>query len=337
MFYRARPQPCNSGQGFRGTTEDPSGGYEYPSSPQIPHTQHTLGHLPIEFPGCPLGEFDSHQNSVPDNYQKDFEEAVLDIQQQYESTYPKVEWSWDETEAQQSRELHEQQIWEPIGATFPTRGAGDAISYTDGGDTASSGQSTPCVIGRFYPDVAVGLPQPPHGVPYGSANLDAYRSTSGSLSGGNRRKDQDSRQHMQDSSSNNPGDTPPTQLQLGIDFNSNQDYHITHSSHHPPHKRRRSQQRSRLNTKPAQRKDPPAKCVECGELFGRPGDLARHLKTARVHSPPKGPLCPVEGCRYSKERFTRWDNLRPHLEKIHKFSEDKAAGYVQWWKDEGKP
>ncbi|KAG0639241.1 hypothetical protein HOY80DRAFT_1022683 [Tuber brumale] len=323
MIYCTRPQSCDSG--FRGTTEDPFGGYECLNSPQTSDTRHNLGHQSFGFQGFPPVELGSHQNSVPDNDQKNFEEVyAFDIRQQYGPLYLEEDRDWGrETEIQPS---HGQQIWDSIGVAFPARGVCDAIGYTDESDTAISGQSTPSVIGEFYPDVTVTMLQLPHGTSYYGVNPDIYQSTSGSLSGGNRSTGQDS------SSSDNPKDTPPTQLPAGIDFNSNQDYPTTHSNHHPPPKRRRSQQRNRQDVKPAQRKSSLVTCAECGTSLKRPGDLKRHLETASVHSLPKGPLCPIKDCKYSKERFTRCDNFKSHLVKVHKVPEEEATRYIDRWK-----
>ncbi|KAG0643926.1 hypothetical protein HOY80DRAFT_1013850 [Tuber brumale] len=75
----------------------------------------------------------------------------------------------------------------------------------------------------------------------------------------------------------------------------------------------------------------PLSCHECSKSFGRSADLKRHMDTARVHNHPKGPVCPVPGCK-SVGRFTRFDNFKAHYVKMHSKSWDEAENFIQEWK-----
>ena len=70
--------------------------------------------------------------------------------------------------------------------------------------------------------------------------------------------------------------------------------------------------------------------------FKRPGDLQRHMTTAKAHGPAKGPFCPVGGCRY-QGRFTRVGNLKAHLVKVHKVNTTEAAWHIRGLKGKGRP
>ncbi|KAG0643929.1 hypothetical protein HOY80DRAFT_943582 [Tuber brumale] len=77
-------------------------------------------------------------------------------------------------------------------------------------------------------------------------------------------------------------------------------------------------------------------CPICGIQCRRQADLYRHLKTAREHRAPHGPVCPELGCKFTA-RFTRVDNFRAHYRKQHGKSHDETDGFVQGWKGRGSP
>ncbi|KAG0138660.1 hypothetical protein HOY82DRAFT_534433 [Tuber indicum] len=74
----------------------------------------------------------------------------------------------------------------------------------------------------------------------------------------------------------------------------------------------------------------------CGIRCKRRADLYRHLKTARKHRAPHGPVCPEPGCKYTA-RFTRVDNFRAHYRRLHGKCGDEADLFIQEWKGRGSP
>ncbi|KAG0643932.1 hypothetical protein HOY80DRAFT_1084196 [Tuber brumale] len=78
------------------------------------------------------------------------------------------------------------------------------------------------------------------------------------------------------------------------------------------------------------------KCRICGIQCKRQADLYRHLKTARKHRAPQGPVCPELSCKYTA-RFTRVDNFRAHYKRLHEKSDDEADEFIQEWKNQGSP
>ncbi|KAG0138661.1 hypothetical protein HOY82DRAFT_595093 [Tuber indicum] len=70
--------------------------------------------------------------------------------------------------------------------------------------------------------------------------------------------------------------------------------------------------------------------------FKRQTDLNRHLKTARKHGAPQGPVCPEPGCKYTA-RFTRIDNFRAHFRRLHGKRCDEVDGFIQEWRGLGSP
>ncbi|PWW77070.1 hypothetical protein C7212DRAFT_278372 [Tuber magnatum] len=76
-------------------------------------------------------------------------------------------------------------------------------------------------------------------------------------------------------------------------------------------------------------------CNTCGIKCKRQSDLDRHLKTARKHSVPGGPVCPETRCKY-RARFTRVDNFKAHYKKQHGKSDDETDEFIQEWKARGR-
>ncbi|RPB04858.1 hypothetical protein L873DRAFT_1798687 [Choiromyces venosus 120613-1] len=76
--------------------------------------------------------------------------------------------------------------------------------------------------------------------------------------------------------------------------------------------------------------------LECGQKFKRPTDLVRHWETAKKHGPPRGPLCPESGCKYTL-RFSRTDNFKAHYKNKHKKTDEEADQFIKLWKDMGRP
>ncbi|CAZ85074.1 unnamed protein product [Tuber melanosporum] len=75
----------------------------------------------------------------------------------------------------------------------------------------------------------------------------------------------------------------------------------------------------------------PLSCHMCRVRFGRSADLKRHMDTAKAHNPPKGPSCPVLGCK-SVSKFTRLDNFKAHYVKMHSKSWEEAENFIQEWR-----
>ncbi|KAG0138659.1 hypothetical protein HOY82DRAFT_475897 [Tuber indicum] len=80
----------------------------------------------------------------------------------------------------------------------------------------------------------------------------------------------------------------------------------------------------------------PHICPMCGIRYKRRTDLNRHLKTAKRHHDPDGPVCPELGCKYTK-RFARLDNFKTHYRRLHRKSKGEADGFIQNWKARGRP
>ncbi|PWW77069.1 hypothetical protein C7212DRAFT_357241 [Tuber magnatum] len=78
----------------------------------------------------------------------------------------------------------------------------------------------------------------------------------------------------------------------------------------------------------------PLICHICAIRFSRQADLKRHLGTSKVHASPKGPKCPMPGCRGVK-RFTRLDNFKAHYVKMHGINRDEADAFIREWRARG--
>lgn len=141
---------------------------------------------------------------------------------------------------------------------------------------------------------------------------------------------------MENDPSSIPSDIPPTHSLASTDPNPTQDYPTTtHLNYQPLQSYHYTQQGNQQDINPLEHRN-SSTCADCDALFKRPGDLQRHLVTARRHGPAKGPLCPIGGCKYPNKRFTRVDNLKAHLVKIHKVSAMEAARHIQRWRDSGR-
>ncbi|PWW77073.1 hypothetical protein C7212DRAFT_184454, partial [Tuber magnatum] len=71
----------------------------------------------------------------------------------------------------------------------------------------------------------------------------------------------------------------------------------------------------------------PRACHTCEIKFKRHSDLDRHLKAARKHSVPGGPVCPEIGCKHTT-RFTRVDNFRAHYRRQYRKGDYEANRFI---------
>ncbi|RPB04857.1 hypothetical protein L873DRAFT_1798684 [Choiromyces venosus 120613-1] len=309
-------------------------------NPQIFYTLRNLGHPAVDFPGYLSGLHGGLQNWVADNVRKHFSEARFGLQEYPISpTAPSCPRAGGGclrgANIQPFYDAQEKQLWSPIESSFHAHGEPDNISYVDESDASSSYKSPQYSLGNYYHLGNVGTdvrpPRPVHGISH-SLNLDICQPTPENFSDTNWNPNQYSRYHTENNFSGNARETPPNQLLSGTDLNYNQDFPTVHPNNQPLQKHR-DQGRNQRDFISLQRKRSSRECLQCGVHFKRAGDLHRHLATTKAHSPAKGPFCPRKGCKYSNERFTRKDNFKAHLMRIHQVDPKEATRQSQRWRE----
>ncbi|PWW75377.1 hypothetical protein C7212DRAFT_364563 [Tuber magnatum] len=281
MLYCAGRQPHSTGQEFQETHAAPSGRWGFLNHPRVFYTLSNPNHPSVQPPGYLPTAYGSRQSLEPYDCGNDFQELRFDIQQCQSLPVPPFSpeeylgWPY-EAGVQSSHSHHERQLWGSAGRNITIQGVADTVSYADESDTTSLGQSSPSVPGNHHPGVTVGLDQPLPGASVRQHTFCGISAYTRELA-----RHQSEHPPIQQALEITPlplihRGTPLTRMLADTDSYYNPGNPTAHSN-----RRHRAQQQAQQDTKPPPRKRSSVTCLLCGALFGRNGDLQRHLATAK--------------------------------------------------------